>query len=100
MSDGGTVTRTWQEVKEIVMMHIDISREYSHAPRREARNVELPRGLWTPDKPENGRLAMSLYGTRDAEVLMERVCTCGVANPCSFYSKEHLFRIVVHGNHF
>ena len=40
--------------EEIVMMHADISRAYFHAPSREEKYAELPRGLWTSDYPENG----------------------------------------------
>ena len=93
------MSRTWRDLKEIVMMHTDISRAFSHALSREAKYVGLPGGLWTSDNPVYGRLMMSLYGTRDAKVLMERGCTRGVANPCLFCPKERLFRIVVHGNH-
>ena len=69
---------------------------------------ELPGGMWTSDYPVFGRLRESLYGTRDAatnwegpyaKVLMKRGFTRGVANPWSFYFKEHC-RNVVHVDHF
>ena len=40
--------------KEVVMMYTDISRAYLHAPSRGEKNMELARGLWTSDYPENG----------------------------------------------
>ena len=32
---------------EIVMMHTDISRAYSHAPCKEYKSVELPTEMWS-----------------------------------------------------
>ena len=101
---GGDEANPWS------VMHVDVSRAYFHAPCHKPTYIEIPeedRGEHDHDKI--GKLRVSLYGTREAQVNWEKTYVDvliaagfkrGVANPCAFYLKEHNLRVIVHGDDF
>ena len=61
----GLDRRSHESGSEIVMMHMDISRAFFHAPCNEEKYVEWLFETWRHGCPECGRLRVSLCGTRD-----------------------------------
>ena len=88
---------------------IDVSKAYLYAKVRRDVYVQIPREDpdWEPGYC--GKLAYSLYGTRDAAANWEAEYTScleeigfkrGRASPCCFWSDKLKARIVVHGDDF
>ena len=60
---------------EIVLVHMDISRAYFHAPSKEEKHVGLLPEMWSNGTPEYGRLRLSVYDTRVAPLNWEDAFT-------------------------
>jgi hypothetical protein len=94
---------------DIHLMFSDVKRAYF--------NAKAQRNLWV-DLPEEhegyfpgavGRLALALYGTRDAAMLWQE-CLAehligigfkrGIANPCIYYNESRQLRCLVHGDDY
>ena len=61
--------------------------------REEAKNAGLPRGVWTSDNRVYGRLRIRHARRQGSDGTWVHARSCESV----FFSKEHLFRIVVRG---
>ena len=96
--------------EEVRVMHIDVRRAYFHARVKRDVYVALPlEDYECGDEVMCGKLAMSMYGTRDAtnnweetytEVLLKHGFTQGATSPCAYFHKGRGNRLVVHGDDF
>ena len=91
------------------IMFSDVKRAYFNAKARRELYVELPEEDSGYEEGYVGRLALALYGTRDAaslwqECLAEHLISLGFArgrsNSCVFFHAERGLRTLVHGDDY
>ena len=86
-----------------------VKRAYFHAKANRELFVELPEEDEEYQEGYVGRLALALYGTRDAaslwqECLAEHLLSIGfvrgISNPCVYYNATRQLRALVHGDDY
>ena len=91
------------------LMLSDVKRAYFHAKANRELYVELPEEDEEYHEGYVGKLALALYGTRDAaslwqECLAEHLLSIGfvrgISNPCVYYNADRQLRALVHGDDY
>ena len=98
-----------QKGKGVHIMISDVKRAYFNAKAQRELYVELPVEDAGYQEGYVGKLALALYGTRDAaslwqECLAEHLIECGFrrgrSNPCVFFHETRRIRTLVHGDDY